>query len=867
MNVKFTSRIRDSKKYELMMKHELVLVIILVLFEATPAKAELAPVWDGLGNPTADQVLDDRLGFARPNYTIPTESGPGFNAELLGEVPEPGIHPRVLFGPSQIPDVRSRLVDTKFGQAIGAAMQKRLAKGFDNPDSLTGKCIEALVRGNQEEFEELYGPVRAKGQPEYNKTPVLFDLEVALFDALINDKPVQGERAGRALAAWARQLEPRIDGWRAGPAGEALGRWGSYHALGAYAQFAWHELGLAYDFGAPFMSEDDRSDVRRVISKLTKGVYVFGMNLPPHLRSWNWINCGSYFVLLSLAIEGEEGYDPRVYDRSVEMLTDYLHTNYSAAGSSTEPVGYTSFGYVWGAEALVALARRGDNLLISTPYVKAPEWQVQCMAPYGEVFHSMGDGGSNAPTFDELHLRKAFYPEDALTDYLFQQVSGEVFNEADRYFNRRGRPFLGSLLATDPSDTDYDSGAKLDLPTTWADPERGTLITRTGWSAEATKLHIESRPDSFYAGHEHADRGHFILSSHGRTWAPDGFRSVESRYHSIVLIDGKGQGYFPTPSEVLNIRSTAEADFLTCDQSYAYDWFYPKAIVGVDPNAPKFDLERFAHFRQQAIDFQERFPDFMRDDHPNVVQAFEGYPLGDSGMWDEDPWTVKAAHNPVEYAFRTAGLVKGEHPYVLIVDDIKKDDDEHLYEWLMMLEMDLIPLAITLYDDPVHARHFKPSEDTTSDSVYTDILIGIDGTPSSKPGYYFRYHPKKGDLVLLVRVLEARGPEPGPAFSGSPQPRVETFEKKDFCNDFGGRSFDLDKRLVVPSRSVTPNFKILLYPHRYGDPLPRTDYEEGGDGFNIRIGNQHDRIDLGRLETGRTALRISRDGQVIADTH
>jgi hypothetical protein len=737
-------------------------------------------------------------------------------------------------------------------------IDRRLDSGFRDPGSLVGRCVEALALNDIQLFDELYEPIRNKGQPEYNKTPVLFDIELALFDAMLFGPADQGVLAARALAGWVRHLEPSVDRWRAGPAGDATGRWGSWHALGSYSLFGWHEIGLAYDFGYEFLNDRERADVRRVISKLTKGAYSFGMNLPPHLRSWNWINCGNYFGLLVLAIEGEEGYDERVYARSVEVMADYLHHNYSLAGSSTEPVGYTSFGYVWGAEALLAMARRGDNLLVSTPYLAVPNWQVQCLAPHGDAFYSFGDGGNHAPTFDELHLRKAVFPRDPTVDYLFQQVVGELVDDPDDYLDRRGRPFLAAALATDPDSTDHQFGVDLDLPTSWVDPDRGTLISRTDWSEDAIKFHIECRPDTFYAGHEHADRGHFVISAHGRTWAPDGFRSVESRYHSVVLIDGRGQGYFPPPGRILQIETGELADFLVCDQKYAYDWFYPKAILGLPLDHPKFQLERFAHFLSEAEEFQARFPGFEKDDHPNVVKAFDGVPLGDSGMWDEDPWSIRAVHNPVEFAFRTGGLIRGRHPYMLILDDIRKDGDEHLYEWQMMLQMDIVPLAIAVHDNPTT---IGPRTEEVPDAIFTDVLLGSNRIERRGNTYL----PEVGEPLLLVRILEASVSRSGPAFNATPQVRVETFEKKDYRHDRGGRSFGLDKRLVVPSRSVDPGFKILIYPHRYGDPLPETDYVAGSDRFEIRIGGQVDTVSLDRLGSGRTRLYLSREDKSLID--
>ena len=47
------------------------------------------------------------------------------------------------------------------------------------------------------------------------------------------------------------------------------------------------------------------------------------------------------------------------------------------------------------------------------------------------------------------------------------------------------------------------------------------------------------------ASHEHADRGSFTLAAFGRDWAKENFRSVETKFHNSVLIDGRGQGFLP----------------------------------------------------------------------------------------------------------------------------------------------------------------------------------------------------------------------------------------------------------------------------------------------------------------------------------
>ena len=77
----------------------------------------------------------------------------------------------------------------------------------------------------------------------------------------------------------------------------------------------------------------------------------------------------------------------------------------------------------------------------------------------------------------------------------------------------------------------------------------------------------------------------------------------------------------------------------------------------------------------------------------------------------------------------------------------------------------------------------------------------------------------------------------------------------------GSRSWGLDRRLIVPSRAVTPNFKVLLFPFHAGDPLPVTTWNADRSVLTIAAGGQTDEVAYTRHADGRTRLRLSRDGQ------
>ncbi len=201
--------------------------------------------------------------------------------------------------------------------------------------------------------------------------PFLYAVVLEALDALILEDEARGRAAATATATYAELVRPGIEASRTVPLGEDAWRasWpedrpGSVlDKLGARDGVGGHLLGYAYDFAFPWMTATQRDSVRGTIAAATSGRIWLGARLPRHFRNWNWVAVGLQKPLLALAIEGEEGYDPRVYRLGVELARDYLTYGISAAGISTEAVGYTQFGLVWANPFFVAAQRRGADLL------------------------------------------------------------------------------------------------------------------------------------------------------------------------------------------------------------------------------------------------------------------------------------------------------------------------------------------------------------------------------------------------------------------------------------------------------------------------------------------------------------------------
>ena len=152
-----------------------------------------------------------------------------------------------------------------------------------------------------------------------------------------------------------------------------------------------------------------------------------------------------------------------------------------------------------------------------------------------------------------------------------------------------------------------------------------------------------------------------------------------------------GQGFWPGPGKWIGYDDQGWALVAACDVKDCYDWWWPKEITTENPAT----FERFKYPRWESFQTSRRsnFKKIMpvstpeKDPRPSVVEHWKGFEAHDPRMWDEDTWPVRLPHNPVQRAFRTVAFVREPHPYLLVVDDIQKDSQERLYEWLMQMGM------------------------------------------------------------------------------------------------------------------------------------------------------------------------------------
>jgi hypothetical protein len=437
-------------------------------------------------------------------------------------------------------------------------------------------------------------------------------------------------------------------------------------------------------------------------------------------------------------------------------------------------------------------------------------WLLWTLQPYGREWASNGDLGTFPPAAPVLQAARFFFPTDPRVALVAGQAP--VVSLLDRPVPEAG---LLQLLA--PADLGADASAgrapafPAYLPLSLHDPERGVLFARSAWTPDALALQFHARSDTTYPSHDHADRGAFFLTALGQAWSVPSFRETESKYLSTVTIDGVGQGYFPTPARWVEVSETPAAVTATVDLSYCYDWRWMKSsFLATDEQLAREPWLEWVREPRDRLLVRHPRDQWERDPSPSVRAYNEGWLAGDPRMWGaEDAWVLRTPYNPVKKAFRSLALVRGATPFVVLADDIRKDDAERLYEWRMILPMGVEAHDIKGRDillGPVGATHASAALGQTS---YKTV-----GKPLAP----------KGTPMLLVRVLELARPTHPEA---TPPLAVETIEfvKDDDVHQYTGRSTGLGRRLVLPSRSVEPRYRVLLFPHRAGEPLPVTAWE------------------------------------------
>jgi hypothetical protein len=810
---------------------------------------------------TADEILNGSVSWKNPYAEKLVYNDAGFDKSKLGKVPAAGIHPRMFTSPDEFGTIKDQLQHTRIGQLIlEQAYQQisdtRAGKG------IYGKIYQILLHQPLDSHQAEAIPWEYTNSVGWNFTNQL--AVQGLLAKLDKNKALDKETSAVA-ANYLRSIIPYIEQLPVVEGLEDMPKEPVY--CGAY-------LARLYDFTATDMTKEDRQYFQNFIVKQTTGKYSVGMNLPPHWRRWNHVAMSLCYPLSMLSVEKEANTDDRIIKRGKELAEDYYTYQFSPKGMSTEGMLYTLGSTEINFSYLIAMARRGGRNLLTHPHIKTmPDWFLQTLSPNPKaLWYTGGDTGSISQLSWELvMLMKYFYPDDARLDYLLANSVPEKITGIPNVIS-----FLYCIDADKTADQ-YNGTPSVSVPFTYYSPMRGSFITRNAWNKQAVKFSLEGRTDTYFISHDHSDRGNFSLAANGREWVVDGFRMTESKYHSVITIDGHGQGYFATPASWLGFTDNTTATFGIVDTKYCYDWSWLKSpVADIMSGRPVAYKWASGVYNDAAQRLKKYYPGMKPERDPllNVVRYYSGNLYTNTLIWNEDTWPMRLQNEPVKYAYRTAGLIRGKHTYALVVDDIQKDEQEHLYEFIMPMPLDVDLVSIRQMVNVEMQKTtltlgFNSISNYRNNGEY-DVIVGdksmkrdMRPVDNVAGGNYNAgaYKPQNGNPQLLVRVLDKK-PSQRPNLEENPH--LETLEqlKTEDMHQFYLRTMGLAKRLILPARCTgDPQFKVLLFPYLHGEELPTTVWNNDRTVLTVKWSDQTDLIKFTKGEDNRTRISIKRDNE------
>ena len=647
-----------------------------------------------------------------------------------------------------------------------------------------------------------------------NAGPV-HDLLFATMDAMYHNDAQRTAVVAKAVTNFARvvtarsKVDPRW-GKVTDNVGGVPGLRGISTGLGTLWLRGGTSFALSYDFLFNDMTPEQRNVCRQALATATKDLVSWGMGFPKGRAVSNWYTYHGELGVMLLAIEGEEGFDKARYEMFTQMMHNWFDVSLYPDGGGNEDGYQANTGLRESTFSMIAMARRGDNLFRHPNYLPYFKWMVYSLIPGEHRGLTVSYACNAASPYESMPtLSRWAVPGDALVNYYFRQYKGADYSQNNMWQYSD----MSTLFAMDWEDTAKlpVDATKLGLPLTAWFPWQGLMISRSDWTDNALYLNFYTRQDAWIDRHENIDRGRFSVCANGRQWIGTNWNKVASTENETIMhIDGKGQqalderGRMVVPNGNMIARSDSELFSAGCmDLKRAYDWQWCNSFknpgAGWEPETATFDDLGWT-WKIAAMPKTL----FGGDDAANPAFNFAGF-----NFW-------RKLANPVQHYFRTCAMARGAHPYVVIIDDIQKDAATHRYDSYLQ-----VPRDVTLT--------------TQADGSY--VLSEVDSKADAA-----------GARKMLLRLLGANDAKVSVEDYGVPG--TQNKQEK-------------NRRVVVSATTVSPEFKILLYPFRDGEALPAITTDPAKGTATIKWGNQTDSLSFARQENGLTQMNVARGGTTI----
>lgn len=741
--------------------------------------------------PYADAINND-FWPASPKVEVDYNDA-DFDENKLSKVPAPGVYPRVLITPTDVELIKAKLALGDKAPAAFKVMWQRVSK---------------------------------------LQTP---------FYALVTNNDSLGRKLAIELVQKIKNLSPKIDEMNKRPDQENI--WAVERSIIASGEpnppsEIWDLL--EYDYLHKWMTVEEREFARDVIARIIKNRISNFLMVPDHFMINNHEGFGMEYIRLMLLIEGQEGFDQKLFDLCVHKADAMLSWFLDKDGMCYESIkGWLN------TSAMVAVGLRNRNLLKHSHLRAKMNFFLSAIRWENGEWHIRDE--MRASAFHVIWMMHYFHPSNEKLDFLYQSTFSTHTFLTDA--NAKWPDPVGIctellLLFADNgiSDaagkkTDWNNQTyidKLQLPTTWQDSTRGYVEVRNSWKKDDLKVGFVCKQDFFYGGHEGSENNRLTLWKDGVNWIQDNnmLATKATFLQNMLTIDGKGLHWPPVAGNWLGVKENKQSLMATGDGKMGYSFskvmqvhplFYPSAKL---PYYLPFTEGNFDLTRDMQVAFQ-----------PSTIAFNDGYAHTDYGPWSGETRLVEGykPFNEVLKAYRTIQVAKGKYPYLLVVDDVQKDNKPHQYDWNIS-----VPINSTLVEAKTPEIVFQNTD--PSNERINDLIIASRPIKRDSLGKAIL---QKGEPLCLVRVLWRN------TNYGFGVPSLQHFEGYTLIN--------------IPANSVSPDFKVLVYPYKYGEPLPTTEWNNERTQLTIAFKEQKDMYQFAEGDGGRTALYMNRSNETIAN--
>lgn len=368
-------------------------------------------------------------------------------------------------------------------------------------------------------------------------------------------------------------------------------------------------LALSYDVLYHRFTKGQQRLIRSAIALLVMNRWTWGTanvsstrnpnaETDPHRIISNWGMYHSNLYLTNLAIEGESGFIPYASEilrqNNATGFNQHMDTKFDALikaymTHSMYPDGSTfEDGYTYhvalreGSLALVAAQRRGANVLTTPTFRNIVHNFAQQSEPWrcGPLVGHASGGSLGIPVINALF--RYMYPEGPLSNMVWAQRMGRNFSSDGSCRVMWVQTMMQMVFLGDEHNDEAKQNKFADsfesLPEQFRSAismgyvatRRGLIISRASFSQNASYMHFDARPDSYFLGHDNADRGTITFSALKRRWLDDLFwiEHLGSREHSLMHVDGLSQEKKAASVTILKVVNTDSSCIASADLTY-----------------------------------------------------------------------------------------------------------------------------------------------------------------------------------------------------------------------------------------------------------------------------------------------------------